>query len=94
MYKWEMFKGKISYEGEAQTLHAAIDSMIHYSYGRDIRDFYVNGHHMNEEFGLWISEDKVVHDDGSVFVPMNKWYNILRKPNFVQTSSGAAMEIL
>ncbi|OWK42159.1 hypothetical protein FRUB_04237 [Fimbriiglobus ruber] len=54
--------------------------MVRYSCGNTERDFHVNGHHMNEEFGLWISDGKVIHDDGTDFVPRNKWYDLLGVP--------------
>ena len=77
MYQWRMQDGKVSAEGTNKTLHDAIDQMVYYSRGQQVRDFYVNGYHMNEEFGLWIDGGKVVHDDGTDFVPMNEWYDAL-----------------
>lgn len=77
MYNWKLETKLTNYTGSAPTLHDAIESLVHYSYGEEQRDFYVNGHHMNDEFGLWISGGKVVHDDGSEFVPMKGWYEKL-----------------
>lgn len=77
MYHWILEDGNGDVEGYASTLHGAIESLVHYARGNEHRDFTINGHHMNEEFGLWISGGKVVHDDGSEFVPMNEWYEKL-----------------
>ncbi|WP_020472396.1 hypothetical protein [Zavarzinella formosa] len=74
MYNWQLATDTTTYEGVSRTLNDALDRMTKYANGKTERDFHVNGHHMNEEFGLWISGGKVIHDNGEEFVPMNEWY--------------------
>lgn len=77
MYHWRIEEDTCHVEGYSRTLHDAIDALVRYANGRTIRDFYVNGHHMNQEFNLWIDGGRVMHDTGEEFVPMNDWYEKL-----------------
>ncbi len=74
MYDWKLETDHTTYEGRSKTLCDALEHMVKYANGKTERDFHVNGHHMNEEFGLWIDGGKVIHDNGEEFVPMNEWY--------------------
>jgi hypothetical protein len=93
MYNWEMHTKSGKVEGANTTLQAAIDMMIEYANGQTIRDFYVNGHHMNEEFDLWISEGKVVFDEGQEFVPGNEWYARLGNGQAAMTEADVMGEL-
>lgn len=79
MYNWKLQTGKTRVEGASSSLHAAIDNLVYYSRGGFVKDFYVNGHHMNEEFDLVISGGKVLNaEDDSEFVPTAGMYDQLR----------------
>ena len=93
MYHWILQDGKRDFEGYHSTLHGAIESLVHYARGSEHRDFTINGHHMNQEFDLWISGGKVVHDDGSEFVSMNEWYEKLGGGKPAMSASDVLAEV-